>query len=132
MLEDPRFRSLDARIAHQDDLDALIGAWTRPRPAKDAMQLLQAAGVPAGRVQRSRDLFDDDPQLAHRGLFPKVDHPVVGEHRVDGMPAQLSRTPATFRQGSPLLGDSNSYVFGELLGIGEDERARLEQAQVLW
>ncbi|MDP9238053.1 MAG: CoA transferase [Chloroflexota bacterium] len=132
MLEDPRFASLDARLAHHDDLDAAIGAWTRPRPAKDAMQALQAAGVPAGRVQRSRELYDDDPQLAHRGLFPKVDHPVVGEHRVDGMPAQFSRTPASFRQGGPLLGDSNAYVFGELLGIAEDERAHLEEAQVLW
>jgi crotonobetainyl-CoA:carnitine CoA-transferase CaiB-like acyl-CoA transferase len=132
LLQDPRFASLDERIARQDDLDTAISAWTRPRPAKDAMQFLQAAGVPAGRVQRSRELFDDDPQLAHRGLFPKVDHPVVGEHRVDGMPAQLSRTPASFRHGGPLLGESNAYVFGELLGIGENERARLEEAQVLW
>ena len=132
MIEDPRFASLDARTAHQDDLDAAISSWARPRAAKDAMQFLQAAGVPAGCVQRSRELIDDDPQLAHRGLFPKVDHPVLGEHRVDGMPAQLSRTPASFRHGGPLLGDSNAYVFGELLGLGEDERARLEEAQVLW
>ena len=102
------------------------------RPAKDAQRLLQAAGVPAGRVQRSRELYDDDPQLAHRGTFPTVDHPVLGPHRIDGMPAQLSRTPAEFRRGGPLLGQDNAYVFGELLGLDAAELARLEEAQVAW
>ena len=28
---DPRFATLDARVAHQDDLDAHLGAWTATR-----------------------------------------------------------------------------------------------------
>jgi crotonobetainyl-CoA:carnitine CoA-transferase CaiB-like acyl-CoA transferase len=128
---EPRFVTLDARVRHQDELDALIESWTRTHTAKDAQRALQAAGIPAGRVQRSRDLYDD-PQLAHRGTFPEIDHPVLGRHRVDGMPAVLSRTPAEFRRGGPLLGQDNAYVFGELLGMGEREIARLTEEEVLW
>jgi crotonobetainyl-CoA:carnitine CoA-transferase CaiB-like acyl-CoA transferase len=131
-LTDARLASVEARMEHHDALDEQISAWTREHTAKDAQRQLQAAGVPAGRVQRSRELYDDDPQLAHRGTFPTVDHPVLGTHRVDGMPAQLSRTPAEFRSGGPLLGQDNGYVFGELLGLGAAELSRLEEAQVLW
>jgi crotonobetainyl-CoA:carnitine CoA-transferase CaiB-like acyl-CoA transferase len=132
LAEDPSFATLTARMAHQEELDAVIEAWTRPRSNSEAMELLQAAGVPAGRVQRSRELYEEDPQLRHRGLWPEVDHPVVGRHRVDGMPATLARTPATFRRGGPLLGQDNAYVFGELLGMPVSEVKRLEEAEVLW
>lgn len=131
-LRDARFATLEARLAHQDELDEGIEAWTRGRSAQDAQRVLQDAGVPAGRVQRSRELYDDDPQLAHRGTFPTVDHALLGRHRVDGMPAQLSRTPAEFHRGGPLLGEDNAYVYGELLGIGPEEMARLEADEVVW
>lgn len=129
---DRRYATTEARLARQDELDARIAAWTRPRSPQEAMETLQAAGVPAGRVNRSRELFDHDPQLAHRGLYPTVEHPVVGRHRIDGMPAQLSRTPATFERPGPLLGEANDYVFGELLAMGTADIRRLEEEQVLW
>ncbi len=82
--EDRRFCTLAARLAHAADLDGLISAWTRARTNSDAMTALQRAGVPAGRVQRSRQLFDDDPQLRHRGLYPTVSHPLVGNAAFPG------------------------------------------------
>jgi crotonobetainyl-CoA:carnitine CoA-transferase CaiB-like acyl-CoA transferase len=129
---DPRFETLTARLTHQDELDALIGEWTRARSNLEAQTLLQAAGVPAGRVQRSRELFEDEPQLKHREFYPVLEHPVVGTHRVDGMPAKLSRTPAQFRRGGPLMGQDNEYVFGQLLGMSVEEIRSLEAEQVLW
>lgn len=129
---DARFSSLEGRIANQDALDAEIERWSCGLRNAEAQTLLQSAGVPAGRVQRSRELFEDDAQLAFRGLYPEVDHPVVGHHRVDGMPALLSRTPATVRRGGPLMGQDNGYVFGELLRMSAEEIAKLEAEQVLW
>ena len=129
---DPRFETLVARLEHQPELDALIGEWTRCRSNREAQETLQAAGVPAGRVQRSRELFEDEPQLAHRQFFPVLEHPVVGTHRVDGMPARMSRTPAEFKRGGPLMGQDNDYVFGELLGMPLERVRRLEEEQVLW
>ena len=131
-LEDARFRALAARLKHQDELDDQITQWTRARPAREAMSVLQAAGVPAGRVQKSRELFDDDPQLRHRGLFPTVTHPVTGEHRIDGMPPIMSRSRPEYEQGAPLIGEDNAYVFAELLGLQADEVQRLEDEKVLW
>src|SRR5205085_8595614 len=54
---DKKLSSLDERFAREAEIDSGIETWTRPRSSKDGMQTLQSAGVPAGRVQRSRDLY---------------------------------------------------------------------------
>ena len=63
---DAKFASLEARKANEDELDAYITLWTRDRTAEDAMEALQARGVPAGVVQTSRDVVDNDPHLRAR------------------------------------------------------------------
>jgi CoA:oxalate CoA-transferase len=83
-------------------------------------------------VQRSLDLMDADPQLAHRDLYPSVEHALLGQHRIDGMPVQMSRTQPEYATGAPLLGQDNARIFGDLLSIPADEIARLEEEQVLW
>ena len=45
--------------------------------------MLQAAGVPAGMVQRSSDHLQD-PQLAHRAFFRRLQHPEMGEVPYEG------------------------------------------------
>ena len=130
--EDPRFFSLERRLKHAEELDALIEAWTRRRTKDEAMSALQSAGVAAGRVQRSRDLLDLDPQLRHRGTYPEVEHAVLGRRRIDGMPVRMSRTQPDYTTGAPLLGQDNARVFGEILGMSAGEIARLESEQVLW
>ena len=129
---DPRFLSVTSRIANSEALDALVEGWTRGRTKDDVMTTLQAVGVAAGSVQRSMDLFENDPQLAHRGLYPEVEHALLGRHRIDGMPVRMSRTQPEYSTGAPLLGQDNARVFGEILGMPAGEIARLESEQVLW
>src|SRR5262249_5768890 len=67
-----RFATTAGRLAHGDELEAHIAAWTRTRPALAVMSLLQAAGVDAGVVENFEDLTAD-PQLAHRCHFREVE-----------------------------------------------------------
>lgn len=124
-LDDPRFATMPARLRNQDELDAGIAAWTRDQDARDLMERLQAAGVPAGQVQDLPTIVYDDPQMQARGFTAHNDHPVLGPHLTDGTPAHLSRTPAQRRAPSPPLGADNDAVFGELLGLSEAEREEL-------
>jgi crotonobetainyl-CoA:carnitine CoA-transferase CaiB-like acyl-CoA transferase len=130
--DDPRFLSPASRIKHAEALDALVEGWTRERSKDEAMSALQGVGVAAGRVQRSLDLLDGDPQLTHRGLYPTVEHALLGKRRIDGMPVVMSRTQPEYSIGAPLLGQDNARVFGDLLGMAAAEIERLEAEQVLW
>jgi len=113
---DDRFDSMLSRRENQDDLDALIEAWTRPQLAHDVMHLLQKAGVPAGVVQNHKDLTERDEQLAHRRMFPRVVHPKLGEFPMDGQPINLSETPGGIRRHGPLWGEHTGSILGDLLG----------------
>ncbi|HEY2661286.1 MAG TPA: CoA transferase [Caulobacteraceae bacterium] len=118
---DPRFATQAARFANQDALDARMAQWTRDKDRYELMHALQAAGVAAGAVQTAEDTNDNDPQIAGRGLFFEMDHPVIGEARFEGTPIQFSRTVQENWRSGPLLGEDNAFVFKELLGVADDE-----------
>jgi crotonobetainyl-CoA:carnitine CoA-transferase CaiB-like acyl-CoA transferase len=128
---DGKFATQEARFANQDALDAHISAWTRDQDCHDVMHALQMVGVPAGAVQNARDLNEVDPQIAHRGLFFEMDHPVIGEARFEGEPMKFSRTGPDNWRSAPLLGEDNRYVYRDILGYSDAEIDAMEAEGVL-
>ncbi len=117
---DARFATLAGRLAHQDELDALVEQWTRTQEPYACMALLQAAGVSAGVCQTAEDRCDHDPQLAQQQWMTEVTAPKIGTWPITEMPFKLSVTPPHVGglpdRGAPLYGEDNEYVLGELLG----------------
>ena len=131
LADDPRFSDILARYEHQDEINAIIAGWTRQFDHNELMQRLQAAGVPAGAVLSSPELLAD-PHLKARDFMVMIDDPVDGRRPIAGPSARLSRTPAEFKWGAPLLGQDQDYVFGELLGMSQQERERLAEDGVIF
>jgi benzylsuccinate CoA-transferase BbsF subunit len=127
---DGRYATAGARLERQDELDALVDAWTREREAPEIETALQARGVPCSVVETSPDLFAD-PQLTHREHFVEVEHPTHGGILVEGSRFRLSRTPAQYARSGPTMGRDNQYVLSELLGYGDDRIAELVSAGAL-
>lgn len=130
LADDEGFATLSARLARQDELDAIVTAWARERDAHEIETLLQARGIPASAVQTMYDLYDD-PQLAHRGHFVVLDHPMHGTTTVEGSRFTLSRTPARIERAAPTLGRDNRYVLETILGYSPERIAELEAQHVL-
>lgn len=120
LAEDPRFATAAGRSEHADAIDAIVGEWTRERPAEEVMLQLQAAGVAAGVVQNAEDLLDSDPQLAARQHYRRLVHAEAGDTAYDGPPFVLSECPIELRP-APRLGEHNDYVLQELLGLSDAE-----------
>ncbi len=130
LANDPRFATLAARKSNEAALDAEVEAWTSALDAREVMEHCQRAGVAAGVVQTTAELFAD-PQLRHRGHFVRLDHPEMGPHATDGNAFILSRTPAAYLRPAPLLGQHNGEVCREMLGMSEDEIDALYAAGAL-
>lgn len=73
----------------------------------------------------------NDPQLKAQGFFIELDHPQLGKTVSDATPIRLSETPARYRRAAPAQGQDNGYVYGELLGMSEDELAGLRQKGII-
>jgi benzylsuccinate CoA-transferase BbsF subunit len=125
-----RFTTILGRKAHEDDLDALIGAWTKEWEAHALMHRLQQAGVPAGVVQNNKEVLED-PQLQHRGHFIYMDHADVGRHPVQRSEFRLSRAQAEHHWPAPNIGQHTVQVCKEILGMSEDEIDALIDEDVL-
>ncbi|MFO8101799.1 MAG: CoA transferase [Dehalococcoidia bacterium] len=125
-----RFATFEGRMANHDELDALIGEWTKLHDQYDAMVLLQREGVAAGPVLDSRDVTND-PQLVGRGFFEPVHHREAGSHRYPGVVWKMEKTPLSIRKPPPCQGEHNDYVFREVIGMSEDEISDLESRQVI-
>ena len=128
---DEKFSTLLARTEHMDELDLLIEEWTIKRTPEKVMEIMQRAGVAAGVVQNSRDLFESDPQLKHYQFFKEMEHPVIGVVSYENVPFKLSETPGELRRPAPLLGQHNDYVFGKLLGMSKEELAKYTEEGVI-
>ena len=128
---DERYADVVSRCRRQDELEALVAAWTRLRTARELMLRLQAAGVPAAMVHR-QTLMHGDPHLAARGFFERIEHPEAGAHRYPGPQARFREQPLQPVRGpAPTLGQHNRELLCGLLGLGEDEYRRLEAEGVI-
>jgi crotonobetainyl-CoA:carnitine CoA-transferase CaiB-like acyl-CoA transferase len=128
---DPKFATNEARVVHEDELDAIIDRWTRARRRYDIMQKCQAAGIIAAVVQSAEDRVEYDPQLQHREMFPIINHPELGDVPYEGYPVKMSRTPAFVHGRAPTLAEHNQYVYGDLLGMDAAEIAGLRERGVI-
>ena len=129
--KEERFQDAYLRKKNEEELDRLISQWTISHTKYEVMDMLQKAGVAAVHSFSSKDFFSD-PHLKERGAFTEVEHPVIGRLTVMNPPWKLSATPAEIVRHAPLFGEHNNYVFGELLGMSQEEIKALMDEQVIY
>ena len=129
-LEKPEYATADGRRLHEDAIDAAIAAWMRDRDPREAMERLQAEGVPAGLVAKNRDVLSD-PHLSARGLFVELDEPQFGPKRYAGIP--IPGNSLDVRQWKPAsdIGQDSAALLTELLGYDGDRVARLQSESII-
>ena len=126
-LSDPRFKTLADRKEHKKVLNQLIADWTNEQKANPLMHRLQERRVHAAVVNTVSDLFSD-PQIGFRNIWQELEHPEIGPQRYRMVSYQLNDTPGRIRRPAPCLGEHNSEVFLEELGLSPDEyRSLLEE-----
>jgi len=126
----PEYATNAERIRNRETLEPLLEDVFRARPVAEWITRLQGAGIPASLVRDFEDVTTH-PQSAVRCMFPEMDHPTAGRHRVTGTPVKLSETPGGPALSAPLLGQHTHGVLKELLGLnGEDIDSLAERSIV--
>ena len=117
------YATLADRKRNEEALEKLVSAWTLQHASEEAEAILQKAKVPAHKVYKPKDVFDD-PQLKHRKYFVPLNHPSMGEQKYEVQSCfVLHETTRQITKPSPCLGEHNEYVFKEFLKLTDDEIA---------
>jgi benzylsuccinate CoA-transferase BbsF subunit len=128
-LDGPGFKTAADRKQNEDRLDERIERWTRQRTADEVVTALQALGIAAARVQSGASLSRDE-HVAAREVFVPIVHPRLGKLRAVRPPWRMDG--AEVSEPSPLLGQHNDYVLGEILGLDAAEIARLVAEEIVY
>ncbi|MEO3692850.1 CaiB/BaiF CoA transferase family protein [Roseateles paludis] len=133
LAQDTRFVSRDQRVQNHEGLHALIEAWTRSLSTDEAVERLERAEVPSGRV-RDPGQAVRDPRLLARGETEVIEHPTYGAVEdiiVGGLPIRMTGAFAGFDKPAPGLGQHNADVFSQFLGLDAGAIARLRAEGVV-
>ncbi len=122
---DPVFARAQERVSRCAELDRDLALWTAMHEQAHLVALLRGAGIACSPVQDIAAQWAD-PHFAARGLRQRVTHPISGPELLYRTPWNMEHCQPAIRASAPLLGQHNDYVFKTLLGLGDDDLARLK------
>lgn len=114
----------------QVELDELIAEWTATLVADELLELMNADGVPAGRIYKAADMLED-PHFIARESIVEVPDQTFGQLKMQNVVPKMSLTPGSIRWTGPDLAQHNDDVYGDLLGIDADARADLAERGII-
>jgi len=123
LADDPRFATIAGRLANRLPLIGELEKTFAARTASEWIDILLAAGIPAGPILNYAEALASDHAQAREAVM-EFDHPIEGKVKSIGFPVKLSETKQRVRRHPPLLGEHNDEILAEL-GIDDKTREQL-------
>ncbi|SDK65511.1 Crotonobetainyl-CoA:carnitine CoA-transferase CaiB [Nocardioides sp. YR527] len=122
----------EAVAAGEQDLADAVSAWTAVRSPAEVGEELQRRGLPAAPMLRLPELLDD-PQLAHRGTYTTLSHPLLEQTLpAEDAASAYERLEVPTLGPAPLAGADTESICRDLLGLDEDDLADLLDREVVF
>ena len=125
----PEFLTNRDRFENRAAINAIINAEIRKQPIAHWLEVLNAAGVPCGRVMGLKEVFDD-PQIRHQQMQVTIDHPRHGPLDVLGFPIKFTDDPCRMHRVPPDLGVDTDAILSKL-GYSADDIVALHAQRVV-
>ncbi|MFE3036546.1 CaiB/BaiF CoA transferase family protein [Streptomyces canus] len=130
LLQDERFATTPARIAHREEILPVLAAILRTRTRDEWLTVLDAHDVPAGPYNEMPEVFAD-PQIQHRGMLIEVEDPASGRLPMLANPIRFTATPVEGYAPPPMLGEHTDEVLTALAGVTDSQLAALRDRGVV-
>jgi len=128
-LRDSRFATNDARVAHNDLVDAALAGAIGARTLDEMTRLFETRDLTASPVYDIADITKD-PHVVARGILVDVPDPELGTVRMTAPTPRLGETPAAIQWTGPALGAHNREVY-EALGLDAAELDALSRDGII-
>ncbi|MBA7465245.1 MAG: CoA transferase [Bradyrhizobium icense] len=127
---DTALKTAAGRRKIESEIETAITTWTSTRGADEAMNALQAAGIAAGVARLPIDLLND-PHLTARGFIQQIDRAFIGKHPQPSLPFREGDKPLAIRSAPPTLGEHNSEILKDVLGLSDAEIEQLARDGII-
>jgi crotonobetainyl-CoA:carnitine CoA-transferase CaiB-like acyl-CoA transferase len=131
LVADPRFRTNQDRVAHGEELDALLGGFCAAHPRDEAIARFTAAGCAVGPLETIDSVFAN-PQVAARGSLIEVDDPELGRLTIaNAFPRFAHAGSVVPTPGPSTVGADTAEILGRELGLSDAELRALAERGVI-
>jgi crotonobetainyl-CoA:carnitine CoA-transferase CaiB-like acyl-CoA transferase len=129
---DERYTTNKARVKNRGSLTPVLSDIMAGKPISHWVEGLVDVNVPCSPINTIDQVFAD-PQVVARGMKISMPHPHLSGETVDliASPLRLSRSPVSYRQAPPRLGEHTAELLGELLEMSAQEIAALREKGVV-
>jgi crotonobetainyl-CoA:carnitine CoA-transferase CaiB-like acyl-CoA transferase len=117
------------RVKRYHELRGLLEPVFASRTTEAWVELLDAAGIPVGRVRNVAQAFDN-PQVQARNMRLEVEHPKLGAMSLTGNPIKLANAGEREHEAPPMLGEHTESVLKERLGVDAQTLRSLREGGV--
>ena len=124
LAKDAELGSNDGRVRRVDELDQAIGVWASQISVEQALEALDQASVPAGKIFTIEDIAKD-PHYHARGMIETIHMKDGSELQVPGIIPKLSRTPGSMKTLAPDVGEQTDQILQEI-GLSSQQIAALK------
>jgi benzylsuccinate CoA-transferase BbsE subunit len=131
-LKDPQYQDPAVIAANTSHIiDDLVADFIASLPAEEVYHAAQERGFTWGAVRAPEQLLDD-PHLHDRGFWKEVEHPELGRSFVyPGEAAIYNGSPWRISRRAPLIGEHNTDIFCDELGLSRAELSTLAENHVI-
>lgn len=122
---DPQLENNDGRVKRVAELDQAIGEWTKTVSTTEAVEKLDLAAVPAGRIYTVADIASD-PHYKARENIQTIQMKDGSKVDVPGVIPKLSRTPGSIKTLAPEIGQNTDEIL-KSIGLTDNQVASLKE-----
>lgn len=119
-----------ARVSAAVEIDSALAQWCKAQDASACEALLQSNGIPTAVARRGADALYDS-HLNERHFWQWRERVFVGNQPNPSAAYQKNGAPIPIASSAPTLGQHNTEVLGELLGLSHDKLIELAQQGVI-
>ncbi len=123
------------RSAARDEHNAALAEWAKQHTVDELIRIAEEARISCGPVMTIPELLED-PHLKAREMVVDIKHPRMGDIKTFNNPIMFDEHSVGIAPGEnplePEIGEHDAEVLQQLLGLSEEEVARLREEGVLW
>ena len=130
VIDEPWFASGAERAKHAEELDGYVGGWIARHDLSQVIEAFEEAEAAVAPVYDIEQIMKD-PQYEALGSIATIEDADLGSVKMQNVMFRMSDTPGRIRWAGRGLGEDNSTIYGDELGLTEDDLAELTDKGVL-